>query len=75
MTQKTTPQLLNDLLDGLNQMTGAASIIIHQHQDMRWYFIRKILEEVQDATVKQCVNPLTAPKVTKHEKKTTVVMP
>ncbi len=72
--QKTTPQLLNDLLQSLNEMTGAASIIIHHHQDMRWYFIRKILEEVQDATVKQCVNPLTAPKVTKYERKTQVVI-
>ena len=75
MTQKTTAQLLNDLLDGLNMMTGAASVIIHQHQDMRWYFIRKILEEVHDATVKQCVNPLTAPVVTRHEKKTSILMP
>lgn len=74
MTSKTTPQLLNDLLDGLNQMIGAASIIIHHHQDMRWYFVRKILEEVQDATVKQCVNPLTAAKVTKVEKKTQVMV-
>ncbi len=72
--QKTTPQLLNDLLDGINQMTGAASTIIHHHQDMRWYFIRKILEEVQDNIVKQCVNPLTAAKVTKYEKKTQVVV-
>lgn len=72
--QKTTPQLLNDLLQSLNEMTGAAGIIIHHHQDMRWYFIRKILEEVQDATVKQCVNPLTAPKVTKHEKKTMITV-
>jgi hypothetical protein len=74
MTPKTQAQLLNDLLDGLNQMIGAASCIIHHHQDMRWYFIRKILEEVQDATVKQCVNPLTAPKVTRHERKTQVVV-
>jgi hypothetical protein len=55
-------------------MIGAASIIIHHHQDMRWYFVRKILEEVQDATVKQCVNPLTAAKVTKYEKKTQVMV-
>lgn len=75
MTQRTKPQLLNDLLDGINQMTGAASIIIHQHQDMRWYFIRKILEEVQDKIVKQCVDPITATKITKYEKKTQVLMP
>jgi len=74
MIEKTVPQLLNDLLDGLNQMTGAASVIIHQHQDMRWHFIRKILEEVQDATVKQCVNPLTKPRVEKIEKKIQVAM-
>lgn len=72
--QKTTPQLLNDLLQSLNEMIGATGIIIHHHQDMRWYFIRKILEEVQDALVKQCVNPLTAAKVTKVEKKTQVVV-
>lgn len=75
MTEKTVPQLLNDLLDGLNQMTGAASVIIHQHQDMRWHFIRQILEEVQDAITRQCINPLTAPKVTRHEKKTSILMP
>ena len=72
--QKTTPQLLNDLLQALNEMSGAASIIIHHHQDMRWYFIRKILEEVQDATVKQCIDPLTKPKIEKFEKKTQVVV-
>lgn len=75
MTQKTTPQLLNDLMSGLNQMIGASSVIIHQHQDMRWHFVRKILEEVQDAVTRQCINPLTKPKVTKYEKKTSILMP
>ncbi len=74
MTHKTTQQLLTDFIEGLNEMSGASGVMIHHHQDLRWHFIRKILEETKDACVKLAVNPLTAPKVTKYEKKTQILI-
>lgn len=73
--KKSTPQLLTDFIEGLNEMAGAAGVMIHHHQDLRWHFIRQILEETKEATVKLAVNPLTAPKVTKHEKKSQILLP
>lgn len=74
MFKKTTPQLLNDFISGLNEMAGAAGVMIHHHQDLRWHFIRQILEETKNATVKLAVNPLTAPKIEKFQKKTQIVV-
>lgn len=70
--KKTTPQLLNEFIQGLNEMSGASGVMIHHHQDLRWEFIRKILEETKDAVVKLAVNPMTAPKTEKFQKKTQV---
>lgn len=75
MTEKTTPQLLSDFIEGLNEMIGAAGVMIHHHQDLRWHFMRQILEETKGAVVNLAVNPMTAPKVTKHEKKTQILVP
>lgn len=72
--KKTTPMLLNDFISGLNEMAGAAGVMIHHHQDLRWHFIRQILEETKAATVKLAVNPLTAPKAIKYQKKTQVMV-
>lgn len=72
--KKTTPQLLNEFLEGLNEMAGAAGVMIHHHQDLRWEFIRKILEETKDAIVKLAVNPMTAPKTEKFQKKTQIIV-
>lgn len=67
--------LLTDFLEGLNEAIGAAGVMMHHHQDMRWHFLRKILEEAKDTCVKFAVNPITAPRVTKHEKKTQILLP
>lgn len=75
MTKKTTTQLLTDFIEGLNEAIGAAGVMLHHHQDMRWNFIRKILEETKDACVKFAVNPMTAPRTVKHEKKTQILLP
>jgi hypothetical protein len=72
---KTTPQLLTEFMEGLNEMIGASGVMIHHHQDLRWEFIRKILEETKDATTKYAVNKITAPKVEKFQKKTQILMP
>ncbi len=74
MTEKTQAQLLTDFLEGLNEMAGAAGVMIHHHQDLRWHFIRQIIEEAHAATVKLAVNPMTAPRVTRHEKKTQILV-
>ena len=73
MTRKTTPALLTDFISGLNEAIGAASGMIHCHQDLRWEFVRKILEETKDACVNLAVNPLTAPKA--KDKKGRLIMP
>lgn len=75
MTKKTTPQLLTDFIEGLNEAIGAAGVMIHHHQDLRWHFIRQILEETKNATVKLAVNPITAPKMNFKDKKTQILMP
>lgn len=73
MIPKTTPQLLTEFIEGLNEAAGAASVMMHHHQDMRWHFIRTILEETKNATVKLAVNPLTAPKVNLRQKKSQIL--
>lgn len=72
---KTVPALLTEFMEGLNEAIGACGVMMHHQQDMRWHFIRKILEETKDTCVKLAVNPMTAPKTVKHEKKTQVLLP
>lgn len=38
------PRLLNQLIESLGQAAGAASQLLHQHQDPRWFVIRDALE-------------------------------
>lgn len=75
MTKKTTPMLLTDFIAGLNEAIGASGVMIHHHQDLRWEFIRKILEETKDKCVKFAVNPITAAKSKPFEKKTQILLP
>jgi hypothetical protein len=73
--KKTTPMLLTEFITGLNEAIGAAGVMMHHHQDLRWNFVRQILEETKDRTVKFAVNPMTAPKTKKYEKKTQILLP
>jgi len=75
MMQKNIPQLLTDFIVGLDEMIGAAGVMIHHHQDLRWHFVRQILEEVKNATIKLAINPLTASKVVPYEKKIQILLP
>lgn len=72
MMQKTQAQLLSEFIEGLNEMASASGVMIHHHQDLRWHFMRQILEETKNVVVKVAVDPMTAPQVTKHEKKTMI---
>lgn len=72
--KKTNPMLLNEFIAGLNEMSGAAGVMIHHHQDLRWHFIREIIEETKNATVRLAVDPMTARKNVKFEKKTQIVV-
>lgn len=63
MSKKTTPQLLIEFMEGLNQAASACGVMIHHHQDLRWHFMRKILEEIKGKVERFAVNPLTAPKM------------
>lgn len=75
MTKKTSTQLLTEFIEGLNEAIGASGVMLHHHQDLRWNFVRKILEETKDACVKVAVNPLTAPKIRKQKKKSRIFLP
>jgi len=72
--KKSNATLLNEFIEGLNEMAGAAGVMIHHHQDLRWHFIRQIIEETKEATVRLAVDPLTARKNVKFEKKTQVMV-
>lgn len=41
--ERTQPQMLQQLIEGLTQAEGACSQIIHQHEDPRWMMIRQAL--------------------------------
>lgn len=72
--KKSNAMLLNEFIEGLNEMAAAAGVMIHHHQDLRWHFIRQIIEETREATVRLAVDPLTARKNVKFEKKTQVMV-
>lgn len=74
MSKKTQAQILTEFIEGLNEMAGAAGVMIHHHQDLRWHFIRQIIEETRNATVKLAVDPLTARKHVPFKKKTQVMV-
>jgi len=73
--KKNTPQLLKDFIEGLQEMIGASSVMIHHHQDLRWHGMRESLEEVKMIAERFAINPLTAGKVTRYEKKSQILMP
>ena len=73
--KKNTPQLLKDFIEGLNEMIGASGVMIHHHQDLRWHPLRESLEKVKMIAERFAINPLTATKVTKFEKKSQILLP
>lgn len=73
--KKNTPQLLKDFIEGLQEMIGASSVMIHHHQDLRWHRMRESLENVKNLVERFAINPMTATKVTKYEKKTQILLP
>lgn len=51
MTDKTAPQLLNELVESITQAAGACSQLIHVHQDPRWMTIREMLDLFKEGIV------------------------
>lgn len=45
------PRLLNQLIESLGQASGAASQILHMHQDPRWMMIRDALDLAKEGTM------------------------
>lgn len=45
------PKLLNELVESLGQAVGAASQIIHLHQDPRWMMVREALELAREGVM------------------------
>lgn len=54
--------LLARFLEGLNQASGAASHMIHHHQDTRWFKFRAIVEAVHKMCVATAVDPMLKPR-------------
>lgn len=73
--KKSHTQLITEFVEGLNEAIGAAGGMIHYHQDLRWDFVRKILEETKDKCIRFSVNPMTAPQITRAEKKSQILLP
>lgn len=44
MTEKTPAKLLNDLIGGLSQASGACSQLVHMRQDPRFMLLRKTID-------------------------------
>jgi len=49
--------LIKEFIEGLGQASGAASQMIHMHQDPRWMIMRDLLESVRDVTMRSTVIP------------------
>lgn len=45
------PRLLNQLIESLGQASGAASQLLHLHQDPRWLMIRDALDLAKEGTM------------------------
>jgi len=63
MTEKSAPVLLNGIIEGLTQATGACSQLIHAHQDPRFMMLRETLESARDICKQQAT--FAATKITR----------
>lgn len=51
MTQKSEQLLLKELIDGLTQASGAASILIHMQQNPRFIPLREALNLAKEGVI------------------------
>ncbi len=54
--------ILGQLLEGLNQSSGAASLLLHHQQNIFWMKMRDIIELAKAGIVSDSVDPLLKPK-------------
>jgi hypothetical protein len=59
---RTKELILGNLLEGLNQASGAASLLIHHQQNTFWMRMRDVLELTKAGIVSYSVDPLLKPK-------------
>lgn len=56
--ERTKELVLAQMLEGLNQTIGSASLLIHHHQDVRWMQYRERIEMLKNLIINTSVNPL-----------------
>lgn len=54
--------VLGQLLEGINQSSGAATLLIHHQQNLFWMKVRDLLEALKAGIVSDSVDPLMKPK-------------
>lgn len=60
--------VLGQLLEGLNQSSGAAGLLIHHQQNVNWMKTRAILEAVKRMVIAYSVEPMLKPKEKEKDK-------
>ncbi len=51
MAKRSELEMLNDYLEGVNQMIDSASQMVHQFQSLKWVAVRDILNAIKDKQV------------------------
>lgn len=59
---RTVPEILTQFLEGINQASGSARLLVHHHQDSRFLNLTAILEAVHRLVVAEVVDPLLEKK-------------
>ena len=62
MITMSPPKLLNEFIESIGQAAGAASQLLHAHQDPRWMIVREALELTKEGATK--VATIAAVKIT-----------
>lgn len=73
MTERTTPIILGQFLEGINESAGAARHLLHHQQRSNWFHVVSILEAVHRMIVAEVVDPLLTPVPKPYKKKKTII--
>lgn len=55
MAVRTQVQMLSDLIEGLNEMEGAAGQLVTQQQNPKWMAVRDMVQIIKDGFIGQAV--------------------
>lgn len=55
MAKRSQVQMLSDLIEGLNEMEGAASQLVTIQQNPKWMAVRDMVQIIKDGFIGQAV--------------------